>query len=523
MTAPTQPPTKPAAQASKPAAQAAKPAAQASKPAAQAASPLRRPPSPLRRPQARCAGRQAHCAGRQARRAGRQASGAGRQAKAKREGPKRRQRPKAAARPPSPGPKARPPAARPGQARPPPSPRRPSTRRARRATRDQREGRGPHRAHRDQNRKAVEVGKRPSVPTSTPTRRHGSRSRTPTRAPPARRRSTGSPRSRRRRPATRARSPRRRPPPPANSPPSDRRPPPAAKRAHGGPLDDRRALSGSVRAVAQRFGTRICARAPLRKRCSSTTSSFRCSPVREWAAPRADRDRDSRQLVFVDEAKACQRLGEVGAAVDQDRPFVVSSLQVRDLRGQVPAEDLDRSPIRLLQRAGEDGLRLLVHRGCDRPVGRGPVRAHDLVAAAAHRVDAGLLERAAVPLTRIVAEPLEHPFMGPVGAGGKTVEGHDHLENHFSIAHAGRDLPPRMNSSVDSGVWRFREPASGAFSRRRRATTFVRRAAARAVATPAQVLALSKPATVALAITLDREGVPVGILEPGDFAAAGAG
>ena len=31
--------------------------------------------------------------------------------------------------------------------------------------------------------------------------------------------------------------------------------------------------------------------------------------------------------------------------------------------------------------------------------------------------------------------------MGPVGAGDKTVEGHDHLENYFSIAHVGRDLP----------------------------------------------------------------------------------
>ena len=171
------------------------------------------------------------------------------------------------------------------------------------------------------------------------------------------------------------------------------------------------------------------------------------SQLGEWAAPRADRNRDRRQLVFVDEAQAGQRLGEVGAAVDQDRPFVVPSLQVRDLRAQVPAEDLGRSPFRLLQGVGEDGLRLLVHRGCDRPLGRGPVRAHDLVAAAAHRVDAGLLERAAVPLTRVVAEPLEHPFMGPVGAGGKTVEGHDHLENYFSIAHVGRDLPPRVNSS----------------------------------------------------------------------------
>jgi hypothetical protein len=29
--------------------------------------------------------------------------------------------------------------------------------------------------------------------------------------------------------------------------------------------------------------------------------------------------------------------------------------------------------------------------------------------------------------------------VGPVGAGRKTVEGQDHLENHFSLAHGGRD------------------------------------------------------------------------------------
>src|SRR6201991_3822342 len=149
------------------------------------------------------------------------------------------------------------------------------------------------------------------------------------------------------------------------------------------------------------------------------------SQVRKWAAAGADRNRDRRQLVFVDEAQAGQRLGEVGAAVDQDRSFVVPSLEVGNLRAQGPAEDLDGSPFGLLEGMGEDGLRLLVHRGCDRPLGRGPVRAHDLVAAAAHRVNAGLLEGAAVPLARVVAEPLEHPFMGSVGAGGKTVEGHD--------------------------------------------------------------------------------------------------
>src|SRR5215218_7533149 len=54
----------------------------------------------------------------------------------------------------------------------------------------------------------------------------------------------------------------------------------------------------------------------------------------EWAVPGGDRDRDRRELVFVDEAQAGQRLGQIGAAVDQDRPFVVATLQIRDLRAQ---------------------------------------------------------------------------------------------------------------------------------------------------------------------------------------------
>jgi hypothetical protein len=49
--------------------------------------------------------------------------------------------------------------------------------------------------------------------------------------------------------------------------------------------------------------------------------------------------------------------------------------------------------------------------------------------------------------------------MGPVGAGDKTVEGHDHLENYFSIAHVGRDLPPRVNSSPSGGFGKKRGPA----------------------------------------------------------------
>src|SRR4029079_1467133 len=49
------------------------------------------------------------------------------------------------------------------------------------------------------------------------------------------------------------------------------------------------------------------------------------------------------------------------------------------------------------------------------------------------------------------AEPLEHPFKGPVRAGDETVEGHDHLENHSSVAHVGRDLPARANSSPACG------------------------------------------------------------------------
>ena len=60
--------------------------------------------------------------------------------------------------------------------------------------------------------------------------------------------------------------------------------------------------------------------------------------VCERAATRADRDRDRRQLELVDEAQARQRLGEVGATMDQDRPSVVPGLQVRDARAQVPAK-----------------------------------------------------------------------------------------------------------------------------------------------------------------------------------------
>src|SRR3954454_14098148 len=70
--------------------------------------------------------------------------------------------------------------------------------------------------------------------------------------------------------------------------------------------------------------------------------------VGEWTAPRADRNRDSRQLVFVDQPGAGQRLGEGGAAVDQDRPVLVAGLQFGDLCAEVAAEDLDRSPSGLL-------------------------------------------------------------------------------------------------------------------------------------------------------------------------------
>src|SRR5262249_14302186 len=107
---------------------------------------------------------------------------------------------------------------------------------------------------------------------------------------------------------------------------------------------------------------------------------------------------------------------------------------------------------RLRQGVGEDGLRRLVHRGCDRPLGRRPVRTHGLVAAAAHRVNAGLLEGSEAPLTTVVAKPLEHPFMGSVGAGGETIERQDHLEDYFSIAHDGSDRSPRINSSLIGGV-----------------------------------------------------------------------
>src|SRR4051794_40490658 len=41
--------------------------------------------------------------------------------------------------------------------------------------------------------------------------------------------------------------------------------------------------------------------------------------------------------------------------------------------------------------------------------------------------------------------------MGSVRAGDKAVEGHDHLENHFSIAHVAKDRPERPNSSPIRG------------------------------------------------------------------------
>src|SRR3954464_10530533 len=82
------------------------------------------------------------------------------------------------------------------------------------------------------------------------------------------------------------------------------------------------------------------------------------------------------------------------------------------------------------------------------------MRAHDLVAAAPHRVNAGRVEGAAVPFARVVAEPFEHPFVSPVGAGHKTVEGHHHLENYFSNAHIGRDLPARIDSSPSTHAQR---------------------------------------------------------------------
>src|SRR4051794_38101624 len=59
--------------------------------------------------------------------------------------------------------------------------------------------------------------------------------------------------------------------------------------------------------------------------------------VCEWAAAGADRNRDRRQLVLVDEAQAGHRLGEGPATMDQDRPFVVPGLAVRNVWVQVPA------------------------------------------------------------------------------------------------------------------------------------------------------------------------------------------
>ena len=71
----------------------------------------------------------------------------------------------------------------------------------------------------------------------------------------------------------------------------------------------------------------------------------------ERAVARADRSRgNARQVVFVDETEARERCREVRTAVDQDRPPVISGLQVSlDLRAQVPAEDLRGLPTALFR------------------------------------------------------------------------------------------------------------------------------------------------------------------------------
>src|SRR3954454_18315336 len=121
------------------------------------------------------------------------------------------------------------------------------------------------------------------------------------------------------------------------------------------------------------------------------------SQLGDWAVACTDSNRDSGELVRVYESQAGERC---------------------DLRAEIPAEDLDRSPLWVLEGAREDSLWLVVHRGCDRPLRRSPVRPHDLVAPAPHRVDAGRLQGAAIP----------------------TVERHHHLENDFSIGHIDTDL-----------------------------------------------------------------------------------
>src|SRR4051795_5661715 len=203
--------------------------------------------------------------------------------------------------------------------------------------------------------------------------------------------------------------------------------------------------------VTYRFGTRICARAPLAKRSSATTSSFRCSPSSaNGLRPAPIAIGTGFSLYSSMRPRRVSDLAKPGPPWTRIVPSSSRAFRSAISEARSPPK-ISTGPHSAFQGVGEDGLRLLVHRGCDRPLGRGPVRAHDLVAAAAHRMNAGLLEGAAVPLTRVIAEPLEHPFMGPVGAGDKTVERHDHLENHFSIAHGGRDRPDRVNSSLIGG------------------------------------------------------------------------
>jgi hypothetical protein len=174
--------------------------------------------------------------------------------------------------------------------------------------------------------------------------------------------------------------------------------------------------------------------------------------VGERAAPRADRDRDRRQLEFIDKPQARQRCGERRAAVDR---IVPSSS--RAFRSAMPAPTSPKTstgPHSAFSSVWQRRPRLVVHRRCDRALGRRPVRAHDLVAAAAHRVDAGLPERAEVAFGGIVVEPLEHPLVGAAQARSKPVEGHDHPENDLSLAHGPETYPLAVipASPVGSGA-----------------------------------------------------------------------
>src|SRR4051812_24185108 len=123
------------------------------------------------------------------------------------------------------------------------------------------------------------------------------------------------------------------------SPPVSRRRRPQARRLGDSGCPSQRTVSQclrmtlsyllvSVPPISPRSVLRLLRHEDLREGSASESFLFddvqlqMLSELSERAVPCADRDRERRQLIFIDEAQAGQRACEVGAAVDEDCPFV---------------------------------------------------------------------------------------------------------------------------------------------------------------------------------------------------------